>query len=122
MNPQMTPIWVSCIHSGMSSDPRDVERCLFLGLSLEELGMRALSRLPRDKAIDGIRAFNEMRFVTASIGIPTSYVPVLDPNDIILGRDRLMSHLRPIAQEGREVTEDDIKGFFSEKMATKGSE
>jgi len=33
------------------------------GLSLEELGMRALERLPRDKAIDGIRAFNDMRFV-----------------------------------------------------------
>lgn len=55
--------------SGMTSDPMDVERRLFLGLSLEELGMRALERLPRDKAIDGIRAFNEMRFVAASIVI-----------------------------------------------------
>jgi E3 ubiquitin-protein ligase UBR7 len=33
------------------------------GLSLEELGMRALQRLPRDRAIDGIRAFNDMRCV-----------------------------------------------------------
>ena len=31
------------------------------GLTLEELGMRALQRLPRDRALDGIRAFNEMR-------------------------------------------------------------
>jgi hypothetical protein len=31
------------------------------GLSLEELGMRALERLPRDRAIDGIHAFNGMR-------------------------------------------------------------
>lgn len=31
------------------------------GLSLEELGLRALQRIPRDRAIDGIRAFNEMR-------------------------------------------------------------
>jgi E3 ubiquitin-protein ligase UBR7 len=33
------------------------------GLSLEELGMRALERLPRDRAIDGIHAFNGMRSV-----------------------------------------------------------
>lgn len=32
------------------------------GLSLEELGMRALERIPRDKAIDGIHAFQEMRY------------------------------------------------------------
>ena len=32
------------------------------GLSLEELGMRALHRLPRDRAIDGIHAFNAMRY------------------------------------------------------------
>ncbi|KAH8103375.1 hypothetical protein BXZ70DRAFT_725530 [Cristinia sonorae] len=62
------------------------------GLSLEELGMRALQRLPRDRAIDGIRAFNEMR-------------------------DELMNHLRPFAQEGKEVTEADIRGFFEAKMA-----
>ena len=37
---------------------------IFLGLSLEELGMRELERLPRDRAIDGIDAFNAMRFVT----------------------------------------------------------
>ncbi|KAI0071617.1 hypothetical protein K474DRAFT_1668856 [Panus rudis PR-1116 ss-1] len=66
------------------------------GLSLEELGMRALQRLPRDKAIDGIRAFNEMR-------------------------DQLMSHLRPFAQEGREVTEADIKSFFDSKLTAKTS-
>ena len=34
-----------------------------VGLSLEELGMRALERLPRDRAIDGIHAFNGMRLV-----------------------------------------------------------
>jgi E3 ubiquitin-protein ligase UBR7 len=31
-------------------------------LSLEELGLRALERLPRDRALDGIRAFNTMRY------------------------------------------------------------
>ncbi|PCH37219.1 hypothetical protein WOLCODRAFT_83469, partial [Wolfiporia cocos MD-104 SS10] len=56
------------------------------GLNLEELGLRALSRLPHDQ-IDGIRAFNALR-------------------------DDLMSHLRPFAQEGREVTEADIRAFF----------
>ncbi|EED82258.1 predicted protein [Postia placenta Mad-698-R] len=62
------------------------------GLSLEELGMRALLRLPRERALDGIRAFNQMR-------------------------DELMSHLRPFAQEGKEVTESDIRAFFEERMA-----
>lgn len=33
------------------------------GLSLEELGMRALQRLPRERAIEGVHAFNAMRFV-----------------------------------------------------------
>lgn len=33
------------------------------GLSLEELGMRALQNIPRERAIDGIRAFNDMRYV-----------------------------------------------------------
>ena len=32
------------------------------GISLEELGLRALERIPRDRAIDGIHAFNEMRY------------------------------------------------------------
>lgn len=32
-----------------------------VGLSLEELGMRALQRLPRESAINGIMAFNAMR-------------------------------------------------------------
>ncbi|KAF9451597.1 hypothetical protein P691DRAFT_699086 [Macrolepiota fuliginosa MF-IS2] len=58
------------------------------GFSLEELGMRALERLPRDRAIDGIHAFQEMR------------------ND-------LMSFLRPFAQEGKVVNEDDVRGFFA---------
>ena len=38
-----------------------------LGLSLEELGIRALEHLPRDKAIDGIHAFNELRYVPYNI-------------------------------------------------------
>ncbi|PPR07868.1 hypothetical protein CVT24_005605 [Panaeolus cyanescens] len=57
------------------------------GLSLEELGMRALERLPRDKAINGIHAFNEMR-------------------------DDLVKFLRPFAQEGKVVNESDVRGFF----------
>jgi hypothetical protein len=36
-------------------------------LSLEELGLRALDRLPRDRALDGIRAFNTMRYVDADV-------------------------------------------------------
>ncbi|KAF8587623.1 hypothetical protein K439DRAFT_1385634 [Ramaria rubella] len=60
------------------------------GMSLEELGMRALMSLPRDRAIDGIRAYNAMR-------------------------DELMVYLRPFAQEGRVVREEDVREFFETK-------
>ncbi|KAJ7054120.1 hypothetical protein C8F01DRAFT_1163977, partial [Mycena amicta] len=59
------------------------------GLSLEELGMRALERLPRDRAIDGILAFNTMR-------------------------DKLRSYLRPFAEAGKVVGEADVQSFFEE--------
>ncbi|KAI0777688.1 hypothetical protein BD413DRAFT_186809 [Trametes elegans] len=65
--------------------------CRPSGLSLEELGMRALQRLPREKAIDGIMAFNAMR-------------------------DDLMKHLRPFAERGDEVTEADIRAFFDARI------
>ncbi|KAF7760254.1 hypothetical protein Agabi119p4_10930 [Agaricus bisporus var. burnettii] len=57
------------------------------GLSLEELGMRALERIPRDRAIDGIHAFQAMR-------------------------DDLIKFLRPFAQEGKVVNESDVRAFF----------
>ncbi|KAK0495677.1 hypothetical protein EDD18DRAFT_1170331 [Armillaria luteobubalina] len=58
------------------------------GLSLEELGIRALSRIPRERAIDGIHAFNAMR-------------------------DDLVQYLRPFAQEGKVVDEVDVRAFFN---------
>ncbi|EKM53251.1 uncharacterized protein PHACADRAFT_259470 [Phanerochaete carnosa HHB-10118-sp] len=66
------------------------------GLSLEELGLRALQRLPRERALNGIQAFNEMR-------------------------DQLMSHLRPFAEQDKEVTEADIRAFFETRMSEKDS-
>lgn len=48
---QVNPL-VSCILHTSS---------VMLGLSLEELGMRALERLPRDRAIEGIHAYNGMK-------------------------------------------------------------
>ena len=73
-------------------------------LSLEELGLRALERLPRDRALDGIRAFNTMRYVVdyVSRGIQIQ----------LLSRDDLKNFLRPFAQEGREVAEVDVRRFF----------
>ncbi|KAA1472622.1 hypothetical protein DENSPDRAFT_838947 [Dentipellis sp. KUC8613] len=62
-------------------------------LSLEELGMRALERIPRDRALDGIRAFNNMR-------------------------DDLVQFLRPFAQEGKVVAEEDIRAFFDRERAS----
>ncbi|QRV93465.1 metaphase-anaphase transition protein (Mlo2) [Ceratobasidium sp. AG-Ba] len=62
------------------------------GLSLEELGMRALQSLPREHALDSIRAYNSMR-------------------------DDLMLYLRPFAESGREVREEDITAFFASRRA-----
>ncbi|KAF8703660.1 PHD zinc finger, partial [Rhizoctonia solani] len=61
------------------------------GLSLEELGMRALATLPHERALDSIRAYNAMR------------------------RDDLMLYLRPFADSGREVREEDITAFFQRR-------
>ncbi|KIJ42428.1 hypothetical protein M422DRAFT_48265 [Sphaerobolus stellatus SS14] len=60
------------------------------GKSLVDLGIRALLNLPRDRAIDGIMAYNNMR-------------------------DELISYLRPFAEEGRVVREEDIKEFCEAK-------
>ncbi|TFK70227.1 hypothetical protein BDN72DRAFT_819113 [Pluteus cervinus] len=67
-------------------------------LSFEELGLRALSRIPRDRAIDGIHAFNQMR-------------------------DRLVNYLRPFAQQGKTVNESDVTEFFDslQEKTSKGS-
>jgi E3 ubiquitin-protein ligase UBR7 len=82
-------------------------------LSLEELGLRALQRLPRERTINSIHAFNEMRSVTPAI-------PVFLANYCsITTSDQLMSHLRPFAEQDKEVTEADIKAFFEAKMAEK---
>ena len=51
-----------------------------IGLSLEELGIRALERLPRDKAINGIHAFNELRYV---FSLSIFRVPIFSNNDTI---------------------------------------
>jgi len=65
-------------------------------LSFEELGMRALQFLPRDRAIDGITAYNQFR-------------------------DELLNYLRPFAQEGKAVSKDDIQKFFRAKQEERGS-
>ncbi len=47
-------------HLFCSPNTFTIDICM-IGLSLEELGMRALQRLPRERAIEGIMAFNAMR-------------------------------------------------------------
>lgn len=59
------------------------------GLSLEELGLRALNKVPRDQAIDGITHYNKLR-------------------------DHLVNYLRPFAQEGKVVAETDVRSFFAD--------
>ena len=45
--------------------------CRVTGLSLEELGLRALERIPRERAIDGIQAFMDLRFVSVASFSPS---------------------------------------------------
>jgi E3 ubiquitin-protein ligase UBR7 len=111
MNLQKTPIQV--LHHHLSSGSKLVPVLfvhltdqLVTGLSLEELGMRALERLPRDRAIDGIHAFNGMRFA-----LVTAYACY--PSLIFRQRDDLIKYLRPFAQDGKVVNESDVREFFA---------
>jgi len=61
-----------------------------LGLSIEELGMRALNGLPHTTAIEGARLFTVLK-------------------------DDFAAFLRPFAQTGQMVEETDVRGFFDEK-------
>lgn len=70
--------------------------------------MRALERLPRDKAIDGIHAFNEMRLGSSAF-VYLDPLPYLN----IQYRDDLVKYLRPFAQEGKVVSENDVRDFFA---------
>ena len=70
--------------------------------------MRALQSLPRDRAIDGIRAFNTMRFVFA-------LTPSVIGTEVCRLRDELLEYLRPFAEGGNIVSEADIRKFFQEK-------
>ena len=88
------------------------------GLSLEELGLRALQNIPRERAINGIHAFNEMRLVLLLFGI--CLCEWLN-HDVYTHRDKLLSHLRPIAEQNREVTAADIHAFFEEAKQGKSS-
>lgn len=72
------------------------------GLSIEELGVRALERLPRDRAIDGILAFNDMRCVCAITRCVCSSCC----------RDKFVEYLRPFAREGKVVEAVDVTRFF----------
>lgn len=96
--------YISCF-SG-SSSAFDV--CVMSGLSLEELGMRALQRLPRDKAIDGILAFNAMRWVPFFL----TAIPVIVQGLQTFHSDNLVKYLRPFAQTGQVVKEADVTSFF----------
>lgn len=55
--------------------------------SLLDAGTRALNSLPREQAMNGLRAYEQIR-------------------------QQLTSFLRPFAEEGKIVTEGDVNGFF----------
>ena len=65
-----------------SSDSLTWASCAgFSGLSLEELGLRALERIPRDRAIDGIQAFVDLRFVSTQL--PTLSSHLSSPTEMV---------------------------------------
>jgi E3 ubiquitin-protein ligase UBR7 len=88
--------------------------CWALGLSLEELGLRALGQIPRDRAIDGIQAFMDLRFVSIVARILCAPNSVPSPN-----RDGLKQYLKPFAEQGKEVNESDIQAFFEARKQEK---
>jgi len=68
--------------------------------------MRALLRLPRDRAIEGIHAFNEMKYEVIGDSIIRKLTAFLH-------RDDLVKFLRPFAQDGKIVNESDVRSFFA---------
>ena len=79
------------------------------GLSLEELGMRALEKLPKEQAINGIMAFQRMRYAFS----PPRSSLVYDNNCIHSAE--LSQFLAPFAANGQVVTREDVQRFFEEK-------
>lgn len=72
--------------------------------------MRALERLPRDKAIDGLLAFRDMRCIL----FPFAWVFTLLIARLAL-RDDLIEYLRPFAAQGRVVQAADVTTFFDDR-------
>lgn len=60
--------------------------------SIYEAGERALHQMPREKAIEGVLAYQKLR-------------------------DALSGFLRPYAEGGKVVTKEDVERFFSERKA-----
>lgn len=58
--------------------------------SIFELGLKALEKLPREKALDGVAAYEKMR-------------------------SNIKGFLTPFANNGKTVSENDIKAFFEEE-------
>ncbi len=74
--------------------------------------MRALQNLPQDHAVNGILAYNSMRYVPRLL----RRFSKLSCLNISIYRDELLQFLRPFAEEGKVVGETDVRQFFEEKM------
>ena len=77
-----------------------------------------MERLPRDKAIDGIHAFNELRYVLSVLSFPCLFK--ITNNETV--SDDLIKFLRPFAQEGKVVNESDVTDFFATLMEASKTE
>ena len=78
--------------------------------------MEALANLPRAQALDGVVAFQGLRFVPLGSALST------DADELTCRfrrSERLKHFLRPHADAGEVITEDLIKQFFSEEQDRK---
>jgi hypothetical protein len=72
--------------------------------------------MPREQALDGVRAFNDMRYVVfISRRVSLLGSKWLKTSLLRFFRDGLMAYLRPFASEGKVVSKDDVTRFFEER-------
>ena len=94
--------------------------------STEELGLDALSRLPRVQAIEGALAFQGFRSVSLHYCAPLPPPHAHEDadgsrRDRHVSSDRLKAYLRPLSEAGVTVTKAMIEEFFEAEKAALAS-
>lgn len=80
--------------------------------STEELGLAALAQMPRDQAIEGAFAYQNLRFARSSLTV-RFFLPLLIIFNHILSSTKLKAYLKPFADAKKVVTKEIIEEFFN---------